>query len=132
MSDNKYRSNNNIVFLCKYHVVFCPKRRKKVLSKPIRERFKELTKNVCNDINVEILAMELKTDHIHLCLFVDPQFGIHKVIKRIKGVTSRYLRKEFPQLLKLPTLWTNSYFVSTVGDVSTEKVLEYIKNQWQK
>lgn len=132
MSDNKYLSNKNIVFLCKYHVIFCPKRRKKVLSKPIRARFKELLDQVCNEINVEILAIELKTDHVHLCLSVDPQFGIHKVVKRIKGITSRHLRSEFPQLLKLPTLWTNSYFVSTVGDVSTEKILEYIKNQWQK
>lgn len=129
MKKSTYQSNNNIVFNCRFHVVFCPKRRKPVLVNGIEARFKEILNQVCDDICVDILASEVMPDHVHLALNVDPQFGINRVVKRIKGVSSRYLRQEFPELLKLPSLWTNSYFVSTFGDVSKQKILEYIKRQ---
>ena len=74
--------------------------------------------------------MKLMPDHVHLLLEVDPQFGIHKAIKRIKGVSSRILRQEFKELCtKLPTLWSNSYFVSTVGGAPLEVIKQYIENQ---
>ena len=95
-------------------------------------RLKQLIKEKCKELNVDLLALEIMPDHVHLALSVDPQFGINKVVKNIKGISSRYLRKEFPELLKLPSLWTNSYFVSTFGDVSQEKILQYVKDQWQK
>ena len=132
MKDTRFKSNYNVVFECRYHVVFCPKRRKKVLVGNIADRFKKLVKTVCLKMDVKVSAMEVMPDHVHLALEVDPQFGINNAVKKIKGVTSRYLRQEFPELLKLPSLWTNSYFVSTFGDVSQEKILEYIKEQWQK
>lgn len=87
-------------------------------------------------MNVEIIEMELMPDHVHLLIEVDPQFGIHKAVKQIKGTTSRILRQEFPKLRsKLPTLWTNSYFISTVGDAPLEIIKQYIENQkttWRK
>jgi putative transposase len=68
--------------------------------------------------------------HVHLLLSLDPQFGVHKAVKRFKDVTSRYLRKEFTELTKrLPTLWTNSYFVATVGGAPLAAIKEYIANQ---
>lgn len=129
MKKSVYQSNNNIVFNCRFHVIFCSKRRKPVLVNDIERRFKEILNQVCDDICVDILASEVMPDHVHLALSVDPQFGINRAIRRIKGTSSRYLRQEFPELLKLPSLWTNSYFVSTFGDVSKEKILEYIKKQ---
>ena len=76
----------------------------------------ELIKENCEQISVEIIEMEIMTDHVHLLIEVDPQYGIHKAVKQIKGYSSRILRQEFPWLKsKLPSLWTNSYFVSTVG-----------------
>jgi len=132
MRDKRFQSNYNVVYECRYHVVFCPKRRKNVLVGNIAKRLKEIINDVCSKISVKVSAMEIMPDHIHLALEVDPQFGINNVVKKIKGVSSRYLRQEFPELLKLPSLWTNSYFVSTFGDVSQEKLLEYIKEQWQK
>lgn len=85
---------------------------------------------VCQEIQVEIIEMEIMPDHVHLLLEVDPQFGIHKAVKTIKGRTSRVLRQEFPQLkTKLPTLWTNSYFVSTVGGAPLEIIKQYIEGQ---
>ena len=81
-------------------------------------------------IEVDIIEMEIMSDHVHLLLSVAPQFGIHKAVKRLKGATSRYLRQEFPHLKKrLPTLWTNSYFVATVGGAPLEVIKRYIQNQ---
>lgn len=125
-----YKSNNNIVYSCKYHVVWCPKYRRKVLIGSIETRLKELIQETCSTINVEIIEMELMPDHVHLLLEVDPQFGIHKAVKRIKGNSSRILRQEFKELrTKLPTLWTNSYFVSTVGGAPLEVIKQYIESQ---
>ena len=126
----KYKSNNNIVYSCKYHVVWCPKYRRKVLVDGVDSRLKELIIQICQEIHVDIIEMEIMPDHLHLLIEVDPQFGIHKAIKRIKGKTSRILRQEFPYLTtKLPTLWTNSYFVSTVGGAPLEKIKEYVADQ---
>ena len=74
--------------------------------------------------------MEVMPDHVHLILEVDPQFGIHRAVKHIKGVSSFYLRSEFSHLTsKLPTLWTNSYFVSTVGGAPLEAIKKYVEDQ---
>ena len=126
----KYKSNHNIVYSCKYHVVWCPKYRRKVLINGIDDRLKELIVQVCQEIQVEIIGMEIMPDHVHLLLDVDPQYGVHKAIKLIKGRTSRILRNEFPKLkTKLPTLWTNSYFVSTVGGAPLDAVKKYVESQ---
>ena len=112
----KYKSNHNVVYSCKYHVVWCPKYRRKVLVNGVDVRLKELISAICQEISVDVIEMEIMPDHVHLLLEVDPQFGIHKAVKTIKGRTSRVLRTEFPWLRsRIPTLWTNSYFVSTVG-----------------
>ena len=126
----KFKANNNIVYSCKYHVVWCPKYRRKVLVDGVDSRLKELITQICQEIQADIIEMEIMPDHLHLLIEVDPQFGIHKAIKLIKGRTSRILRQEFPYLTtKLPTLWTNSYFVSTVGGAPLEKIKEYVANQ---
>ena len=130
MEHVKYKSNNNIVYSCKYHVVWCPKYRRKVLVGKIETRLKEIIQETCAELSVEVIEIELMPDHVHLLLEVDPQLGIHKVVKRMKGVSSRILRQEFPELCtKLPTLWTNSYFVSTVGGAPLEVIKQYIASQ---
>lgn len=126
----KYKLHNNVVYSCKYHVVWCPKYRRKILVNQIEERLKELLVSYVAELSVDILEMEIMPDHVHLLLEVDPQFGVHKAVKSLKGYTSKILREEFPYLkTKLPTLWTNSYFVSSVGDASLEDVKQYIENQ---
>ncbi len=93
-------------------------------------RLKELIKSVADEIHVDIIEMEIMPDHVHILLEVDPQYGIHKAIKAIKGRTSRVLRQEFPWLRsRLPTLWTNSYFCSTVGGAPLSVIKQYIENQ---
>ena len=125
-----YKSNNNVVYSCKYHVVWCPKYRRKVLVGDVKTRLKELIETACSEKQVDIIQMEVMPDHVHLILEVDPQFGIHRAVKHIKGVSSFYLRNEFNNLTsKLPTLWTNSYFVSTVGGAPLEVIKKYVEDQ---
>ena len=123
-------SNHNVTFDCKYHVVFCPKYRRKVLIKGVDARLKELLSTKAHELQTDILEMEIMPDHVHLLIQCDPQFGIHRVIKQLKGYTSHVLRQEFPSLKRrLPSLWTNSYFVATVGAVQLDVVKRYIEGQ---
>jgi putative transposase len=126
----KYKSNNNVVYSCKYHVVWCPKYRRKVLVDGVDKRLKEIAQAVAEEMHFEIIEMEVMPDHVHMLVKVDPQLGIHKAVKRIKGRSSHDLREEFPWLKRrLPSLWTNSYFVSTVGGAPLAIVKRYIENQ---
>ena len=126
----EYKTNKNIVYSCKCHVVWCPKYRRKVLVGDVERRLKELIQEVCVKRQAEIIEIEVMSDHVHLLVEVDPQYGIHRLIKEIKGLSSRCLRQEFKTLTtKLPTLWTNSYFVSTVGGSPLSVIKQYIENQ---
>ena len=125
-----YKSNKNIVYSCKYHVVWCPKYRRKVLVNGVDVRLKELIEEVSKEYRIEVIEMESMPDHVHLLMEVDPQFGIHKAVKLIKGRTSHALRQEYGWLRsRLPSLWTNSYFVSTVGGAPLSVIKQYIENQ---
>lgn len=125
-----YKSNLNVVYSCKYHVVWCSKYRRKVLNPTIAARLKEIIQQVIEEKRAELIELEVMSEHVHLLTEVDPQFGIHKLVKLIKGRTSRLLRQEFPELKRrLPTLWTNSYFVLTVGGAPLAIIKQYIENQ---
>lgn len=118
------------MYSCKYHVVWCSKYRRKVLIDGVDERLKTIIRGVCEEIHAEIIEMEVMPDHVHLLIEVDPQYGIHRAVKLIKGRSSRLLRQEYSWLKsRLPTLWTNSYFVSTVGGASLQIIKQYIENQ---
>ncbi|WP_338258500.1 IS200/IS605 family transposase [Dictyobacter halimunensis] len=130
MAELKYKSNRNVCYSCKYHVVWCPKYRRQVLVEPIESRLQEIMHQVCQECNAEILSQEIMPDHVHLLVECDPQFGIHRLVKMLKGRSSHLLRQEFPLLKKkLPTLWTHSYFVSTVGGAPLSVIKQYIENQ---
>lgn len=125
-----YRSNANIVFSCHYHIVWCPKYRRKVLVGDVEKRLKEIVREVADELRVVIVEMETDRDHIHILADVDPQFGVAAFVRKAKGRSSRLLREEFPHLrTKLPSLWTNSYFVTTVGGAPLSIVKQYIENQ---
>lgn len=124
------KSNRNVVYSCKYHVVWCPKYRRPVLVNGVDGRLKDIIRETCAEIHAELIEMEVMPDHVHLLVEVDPQYGIHRAVRLIKGRSSRLLRDEYPWLKsRLPTLWTNSYFVSTVGGVPLKTVRQYIENQ---
>jgi putative transposase len=125
----QYRNSHHTVSLVNYHLVWIPKRRKKVLVGDVEKRLREIIWEVAREKDWKIIALEIMPDHIHLFVNVPPQVAPHQVAKAIKGRSSRLLRQEFPHLLKLPSLWTHSYFVSTAGNVSSETIKRYIEEQ---
>ena len=134
MSSNKqsvaYRSNRNVVYSCKYHIVWCPKYRRKVLVQQVATRLKAILREVAVEHQATVLELEIMPDHVHLLCEVDPQYGIHRLVRQMKGRSSRFLRQEFPTLRsRLPTLWTNSYFVSSCGGAPLAVIKQYIENQ---
>ena len=128
-----FKSNNNVVYDCKYHIIWCTKYRRKVLNTEIESRLKEIVSDVASERGAEIIEMEADQDHFHLLVSIDPQFGIHRLVKQMKGQSSRFLRKEFKSLrTRLPTLWTNSYCCLTVGGAPIAALRQYIESQKNK
>jgi len=125
----KYKHSRNQVYLINYHLIWCPKRRKRVFIGEVRDRLEQILKGVAEEKRIEILNLSISPDHLHLFVSCYPQLPIHKLVKALKGRSSRILRQEFPHLLKLPSLWTNSYFVSTAGNVSNPTIQRYIEAQ---
>lgn len=127
---NKYKKNKNVIYSCKYHIIWCTKYRRLLLKDTIKIDLKSIIQGIASDLNVEIIEIEVMPDHVHMLVDIDPQFGVHKFVKTSKGKSSRILRQKYKDLrTKVPTLWTNSYFVSTVGGVSLDVVKKYIEEQ---
>jgi putative transposase len=127
---DEVRSNNNVVYRCTYQVVWCPKYRRPVITGEVDIRVRQIVQEVCAERGALVVELETLPDQVHLLVVCDPQFGIHRLVKQIKGRSSRLLRAEFPTLRsRLPTLWTNSYFVATVGGATLEVVKRYVENQ---
>lgn len=133
VASDGYTHKDGLVYKNQYHVIFCPKYRRKVLVNGVDVRLKELLTQLAKDNNVDIISMEVMPDHVHLFISFDPRMSLHKVIKTFKGTTSRILRQEFPWLVsKLPSLWTRSYFSCTVGHISEQTIQRYIEAQKNK
>lgn len=125
----QYRRKNHTVSMINFHLVWIPKRRKRVLVGDVEKRLREIIWDTCKEKDWQIITLEIMPDHVHLFVNVLPDIAARQVAAQIKGRSSRYLRKEFPHLLKLPSLWTHSYFVSTAGNVSNETIRRYIEEQ---
>ncbi len=126
----EYHSGHHLVYSCQYHVVFCPKYRRSVLTGDVEKRLKGLILEKQDEYGYKILDMEVMPDHVHLLIDTNPIIGIFTIVNKIKGYTSHELRKEFPSLKsRLPTLWTQSKFISSVGAVTLEVVKKYIEEQ---
>ena len=127
---NKYESSPHLVYDCKYHVIFCPKYRRKILNDDVSIKLKEIFTTIANRYSFDIIEMEIMPDHCHLLISCNPRFGIMECIKKLKMISAHNLKKEFPYLKsKVPNIWTRSSFVSTVGSVSLDTVKKYIENQ---
>ncbi|MEE0218360.1 MAG: IS200/IS605 family transposase [Lachnospira sp.] len=128
--DITYKSKNNIVYLCRYHVVWCSKYRRKILTNGIDTRLKELILSYAASISVDVVEMEIMPDYVRMLIEVEPQLGIHRAVKLLKGYTAKILRSEYPTLkTRVPSLWTNNYFVSTMSNIPQEIINQYIENQ---
>jgi putative transposase len=127
-----YEHNANSVSMVNYHIVFCPKYRRGLLVNKIKKKCEEIFDDVAMENGWKIITREVMPDHVHLFVSADPKTRPYIVVKRFKGRTSRILRHDFPELLKMPTLWTHSYFLSTAGNVSGAVIKRYIEQQWDK
>lgn len=123
-----YRHNNHSVGLATIHLVWIPKRRKPVLIGDIKLRLATILESVASDKGWIIKAQEIAPDHVHLLVEYDEKTTISEVVRAFKGRSSRILREEFPELTKLPSLWTKSYFYDTSGKISTAHVMAYIND----
>ena len=126
----EYQRDEHRVHLIVYHLIWCPRRRKPILTGTLKDRFEELVKMKCQEKGWVILTLATQPDHIHLFVRAWPSDSAADVVKEVKGITSFHLRKEFqPILSKLPSLWTRSYFASTSGAVSAQTIQRYIDAQ---
>ena len=124
-----FRSNRNVLFSCKYLWCFA-RNTVPVLNPPIDAKLEKLIQQVCDETQSALIEMEVMPDHVHLLVGCDPQYGIHRLVKGIKRRSSRVLRQQFRVLrTRIPTLWTNSYFVSSVGGTPLALIKQYIENQ---
>ena len=128
--ETRYRKNAGAVFSLKYHIVWCPKYRRKVLVDLVDRRLRILLQEKSDELNLTIHKMEVMPDHVHLFVESDPTRCVAEIVNRLKGYTSRVLRQEFASLrTRLPTLWSRSYYAGSVGAVSESVVQRYIENQ---
>jgi putative transposase len=128
--DNRYAKNAGAVFSLKYHIVWCPKYRRPVLIGEIEQRLRALLDEKTTELDMTIHALEIMPDHVHILVESDPTLCVAEIVNRLKGFTSRVLRQEFPSLrTRLPTLWSRSYFASSIGHVSAATIERYIAEQ---
>ena len=130
-SNSEFKCNHNVTFSCKYPIVWFEKyRRKEILVNGVDERLKEIIHPSAAEQQVEVIELEVMPDHVHLLCAIDPQYGVHRFVKLLKRRSSHLLRQEFKTLkTHLPTLWTNSYLVATVGGAPLAIIKQYIENQ---
>ncbi|HWZ19927.1 MAG TPA: IS200/IS605 family transposase [Ktedonobacteraceae bacterium] len=125
----EYAYDNHNVHLIVYHLIFCPKRRQKILVGPIQERLQQITQDVATENKWKVLELAIQPDHVHLVIRSNPRILPTDIARRIKGRSAHVLREEYPVLKRLPSLWTRSTFYSTAGTVSSETIRRYIERQ---
>lgn len=131
MSSN-YRHKTTSVTLINYHFVWIPRRRRKVLVGDVESRLKQLISEVATELDCGVIALEIMPDHVHLFLNCPPTLAPDQIMFRIKGRSSRDLRKEFEHLRRMPSMWTRSYFCVSAGNVSSATIERYIAEQKSK
>ena len=134
MSNKVYKTNRHSRYLLQYHLVVVTKYRNPVLSKDILKRLNDICHNIFEKHwECRLIEVNGAKDHIHLLFEAPPQIRLSDLVNNFKTVSARLIRKEFPNEIKKffwePYLWSRSYFISTVGDVDSEIIKKYIKNQ---
>lgn len=130
MPRNEYAQNAGAVYSLKYHLVWCPKYRRPVLTGLVADHLKVLLEAKATELKAKIHALEVMPDHVHLFVETDPTRAPAHIAAQFKGYTSNVLRREFPELRsRLPSLWSRSYFISSVGSVTAAAIQHYIESQ---
>jgi putative transposase len=124
-----YIHNKGSVVMLKYHLIWIPRRRRKVLVGNVADRLEELLREKAGELSVGVEHLAIQPDHLHMFVNAPPSLAVSQLVYRFKGYTSRMLRKEFPHLLKMPSMWTTAYFATTAGRVSEATIQKYIEAQ---
>jgi putative transposase len=125
----EYEHDSHTVHLIVYHIIFCPKRRRKVLTGPIHDRLRQIIQEVAQENTWSVIELAIQPDYVHLFIRSNPQTLPTDIARRMKGRSAHLLREAFPVLKRLPSLWTRSTFYSTAGTVSSETIQKYIERQ---
>jgi putative transposase len=130
MVSTRWTHSNTTVYNIGYHIIWCPKYRRKVLIGDVEKRLRELLLKKADEICVSIIELEILPDHLHMFVKASPTASPHWIVQQLKGYTSHELRNEFEWLrTKLPTLWTRSYYVESCGHISEDTIRKYIEEQ---
>ena len=128
----KYFVSNSAVYSLQYHLVWCTKYRKPVLTESIQSSLISEIRNIARNSDFEIVELNTDKDHIHMLIYLKPTHFIPTVVKQLKGSTSRTLRSKHKELRRIyygGSLWSPSYFISSVSDTTEEVISRYIQNQ---
>ena len=131
--ENKYTHARTCVYNINYHIVWCVKYRRKVLSADISNRLIELLKAVGNEKCFSVVECKVgENDHVHCFVSAPPKISVTQIVKYLKGISGNQLFREYPQIrkpLSKGQLWNGSYFCETIGSTSEENILRYIERQ---
>jgi len=130
---NRWKTSATSVFNLSYHIIWCPKYRRSVLSETIANRMLELLYEKAKKLKVKIVEANIVPNHVHLFVRAEPVHAPHFIVGQLKGYTSRILRREFSELRsRLPTLWTRSYYIDSVGKLNEYTIRKYVQEQKNK
>ena len=130
MNKARWTHSNTTIYNVSYHIIFCPKYRRQVLVGDIEQRLKTLLLEKAKELSFSIENIEIMPDHVHLFVKAKPTASPHWIVQQLKGYTSRILRQEFSTLKsRLPSLWTRSYYIETIGHISEDTIKKYIEDQ---
>lgn len=130
--EKKYKSSRHTIWCCDYHIIWCTKYRKQILTSAIQIRLKELIMEKQQDYNYQVTALEIMPEHVHLLASIEPKYPVTEIVGKIKGYSSMILRREYPGLTRIRSLWTSSKFVASTGGVTLEALKEYVEGQKYK
>lgn len=130
MARQRWKQSKTSVYNTSYHIIWCPKYRRKVLQGKVADRLKEILHEKATELGIEIASLEVMPDHVRMFVKAKPVHAPQYLVNQFKGYSSFILRKEFPTLKsRLPTLWTRSYYVESVGHISEATIKQYIEDQ---
>ena len=128
--DLVYQTTRYSTYACEYHIIWCTKYRRSALSDEIQARFKELVLESEETYGFIVRTLETMADHVHLLMSIPPTENVGIMVGKIKSMTAKVLREEFPHLKsRLPNLWTRSYFVASTGGVTLQALKRYVESQ---
>ena len=130
MTNDRWTRSTTTVYNIGYHLIWCPKYRRKVLVGDVEARLRELIMEKAEEIGVSVEELQIMPDHVHLFVKAPPTISPHRIVQQLKGYSSHEMRNQFKSLrTRLPTLWTRSYYVESCGHISEEAVRRYIEEQ---